>query len=165
MAAEAAVVGMEACRPNHTWLHNNELKQAISGCGVKMLSRKSENEPHRTHLRRTWCWEQLRSHSKKKITITHNYSLNTVGKGALYLPVLAQHSTVPVIATLLLVHRAFYASCHILLRHAKAYLLYTLLLWTLNGFVTEKLSKLLPTAVVYWLSICPICRVCPPAAF
>lgn len=54
----------------------------------------------------------------KKITITHNYSSKTVGKGALYLPILAQHSTVPLIATLLLVHITFCDSCHILLRHA-----------------------------------------------
>lgn len=55
---------------------------------------------------------------RKEIPITHNYSLNTVGEGALYLPVLAQHSTVPLIATLLLMHSTF---CYIFLRHPKAH--------------------------------------------
>lgn len=69
-------------------------------------------------------WEERGAESsskatQKKITITHNYSLKTVGKGALYLPVLAQHSTVALIATLLLVHITFCASCHTLFRHAQ----------------------------------------------
>lgn len=60
----------------------------------------------------------VKKKKKKKVPITHNYSLNTVGKGGLYLPVLAQHSTVPLIATLLLMHSTF---CHILLRRPKAH--------------------------------------------
>lgn len=88
------------------------------GVVLKVLSGESEGDPHRTHLKGTWCWEQLRSHTQK-ITITHNCSLKTVGRGALYLPILAQQSTMPLIATLLLVHISFCASCHVLLRHAK----------------------------------------------
>lgn len=78
--------------------------------------------------------------NKKEIPITHNYSLNTVGKGALYLPVLAQHSTVPLIATLLLMHCTF---CYILLRHLKAHPYAAAL-------KTEKLLKL----CMLYFSIC-----------
>lgn len=84
-----------------------------------MLSRECEGEPHRTHLRGTPCWEQLRNHTKR-MTITRNYSLRSVGKGALYLAILALHSTVPLIATLPHVHITFGASCHILLSCAQA---------------------------------------------
>lgn len=50
------------------------------------------------------CGAESSSEATQKITITRNYSLKTLGKGALYLPVLAQHSTVPLIATLLLAY-------------------------------------------------------------
>lgn len=61
----------------------------------------------------------LKTHTQKKITIKHNYSLKTVGKGPLYMPILAQHSTEPLIATLLLVHITFCTSYNISVSHAE----------------------------------------------
>lgn len=117
-------------------------------------------------------WEERGAESSseatQKITITHNYSLKTVGKGALYLPVLAQHSTVPLIATLLLVHIAFCASCHILLRHAQG--VPSVHFSRSENWTAPKLKsfwncfvcpQLMPTGPPY-LSYC---RLYPPAAF
>lgn len=106
------------------------------------------------------------THTHTKITITHNYSLNTVGKGALYLHVLAQHSAVPLIATLLLMHSAFCTSWHILLRHAEACLLYSSALeieWIQNW----KALKMAAHKQFFFLGffICSICRAYPLAAF
>lgn len=106
------------------------------------------------------------SHTQKKITIKHNYRLKTVGKGALYLPILAQHSTVPLIATLLLVHIAFCASCHILLRHARGIpsvhstALKTERLWNRKAL---KFVLFAHNLFIWLFYMCPICTVCPPA--
>lgn len=55
MEFEATAVDVLMQRVNHTWFNNDELEYAISGCGMKVLSKEIEGEPLRTHLRGTWC--------------------------------------------------------------------------------------------------------------
>lgn len=73
------------CRREDSTIHGTAVMSWNSpsvGVAGKCWAGKANGEPRRTHLRGAQCWEQLKSH-RQKITITHNYSVNTVGKGAL----------------------------------------------------------------------------------
>lgn len=87
-----------------------------------------------------------------QIPITHNYNLNTVGKGALYLLVLAQHSTVPLIATVLFMRITF---CYILLKHIFCTLScfenrMDLELESFHNYCPQQLFKVFHTSCFYW---------------